>query len=907
MIKPVLRTLMAFIIGSVIALYCLQEDSYVQKMLQKKIIHIFESSFDCQVRGNITKVNFFSGYLEGKNIIVTPKNEDTWSWETDIIQASFSWFDFFIHRSLCLEISAQDIHVFSKISNNTLSISTHLKKMIEGSVGLPVKLKMLSIKKGTLDIADKNSAIKATSNFSLQLSALPERLRIMLYLTQGFIAHQENNIMHALNATINFEKQLDNSLKEVNISLVVDAQALLDNVCESQQHLNIFGRFVGNQGKVSLATKDNTCFVNIDLDDTLQGTHVAQAHLPLDMINSIVQKKLDQSLQGIADVELVIQGHNNDITGTIRASDISFHGYNAGSINIQAQRINHLWSGSITSKNTVLGVLKFLFSTAPDTKAITIDLTNHATINLFNTPYWTINPQKLVASCNYSNGTLQGNYFVTAQHIKIDNSVTTEGTLSYDSNTLNIEGAHDNKKYTCSILLPDFIIKNFKYGDKNNYQPLVKAWSSCENNQHSINADIRYDLVRFLLSNILNVDPSGEGMFHISASLKDYIIKGTIELDKSNIRLIPTYNFIRDLHSSFTVDLAKKHILINDFALGLHKGTISSNRAKIYFDQQGISFMHIPLVIQNLFLNIDKNLYTTTSGFVLFEKNETPAIRGRLFIDRGQLTKNIFSIQMQHYLAQAVGTSLFPHTLDALYDITVETKKPLHIKTSFLETDASAVLSIKGSVNNPTVSGKINLSMGTLGFPYKKLYITNCVLYFLPNQLKDPVIELTAQGKIKKYQITLRASGSLQNPHITFESSPPLTEEQILTLLLAGSENGSFALVMPALIMQNVHNIIFGPDQTSSKLETYFKNILEPFRYIRIIPSFTDLSGRGGFKGSIEIDVNDQLHGLIQKNFSLPEDTRFEVEYNLSDDISLRSIKDERGDLGGEVEMRWKF
>ena len=60
-------------------------------------------------------------------------------------------------------------------------------------------------------------------------------------------------------------------------------------------------------------------------------------------------------------------------------------------------------------------------------------------------------------------------------------------------------------------------------------------------------------------------------------------------------------------------------------------------------------------------------------------------------------------------------------------------------------------------------------------------------------------------------------------------------------------------------------------------------------------------------RGAIEIDINDQLHGLIQKNFSQPEDMLFEVEYILSDDMTLRGIRDEHGDLGGEVEMRWKF
>ena len=147
----------------------------------------------------------------------------------------------------------------------------------------------------------------------------------------------------------------------------------------------------------------------------------------------------------------------------------------------------------------------------------------------------------------------------------------------------------------------------------------------------------------------------------------------------------------------------------------------------------------------------------------------------------------------------------------------------------------------------------------------------------------------------------------MQHPTISFESTPPLTEEQIITLLLAGSEEGSLSLAMPALIMQKVQNVIFGPEQSALKLEGYFKSLLEPLKHIRFIPGFSDQSGRGGFRGSIEIDVNDQLRAMIQKNFSLTEDIKFEVEYFFSDDITIRGIRDERADFGGEIEMRWKF
>jgi hypothetical protein len=169
------------------------------------------------------------------------------------------------------------------------------------------------------------------------------------------------------------------------------------------------------------------------------------------------------------------------------------------------------------------------------------------------------------------------------------------------------------------------------------------------------------------------------------------------------------------------------------------------------------------------------------------------------------------------------------------------------------------------------------------------------------------LIELVAKNKIKKYNVTMHIAGSLSNPHIMLESSPPLTEEQIIGLLLIGSQEESLNIVMPALVMQNVKNLVLGKNERSSTIERSFKKLLFPFKNIHLVPSFTDQTGRGGLRGAVEIDVNDRWRALVQKNFSLTEDTRFELEYLLSDDISVRGFRDERRDLGGEVEMRWKF
>ena len=63
--------------------------------------------------------------------------------------------------------------------------------------------------------------------------------------------------------------------------------------------------------------------------------------------------------------------------------------------------------------------------------------------------------------------------------------------------------------------------------------------------------------------------------------------------------------------------------------------------------------------------------------------------------------------------------------------------------------------------------------------------------------------------KIKKYDVSLQIEGSLQAHQIALDATPPLSEEQIVALLLVGSEENSLNAMMPALIVQNLKSLFF--------------------------------------------------------------------------------------------------
>jgi hypothetical protein len=427
-------------------------------------------------------------------------------------------------------------------------------------------------------------------------------------------------------------------------------------------------------------------------------------------------------------------------------------------------------------------------------------------------------------------------------------------------------------------------------------------------NHHQMRGEVSFPFVRSLINNVFHYDLQGEGSLAVTAALSPLGVVADVALDDATIRLPQTYNFIDGFTAHCVYDVAHNSCIFENINLSLHTGTVSCLRATTYFDANGtLVFAHAPLLLDRCLLNIKKDLFAIVSGNLLFSKalNSNAVVSGRIVIDKAQLKENLFSGIIQKQLLSYTHSAFSLPDVPIKCDVTIETKSHIRVDTAFLQTNAKVNVRVQKDMHDPSAIGSIVLHSGMLNFPYKPLYITRGTITFSPEQLFDPTIELVARNKIKKYDVSLQVEGTVSNHHIILDSTPPLSEEQIVGLLLVGSEENSLNSLMPALIVQNLKNLIFSNNQ-STFLDKYFKPLLRTFN-INLVPSFTDQTGRGGLRGALEITVDDRWRAVIQKNFSLTEDTKFELEFLLSDDITLRAIRDERRDIGGEAEMRWKF
>ena len=169
-----------------------------------------------------------------------------------------------------------------------------------------------------------------------------------------------------------------------------------------------------------------------------------------------------------------------------------------------------------------------------------------------------------------------------------------------------------------------------------------------------------------------------------------------------------------------------------------------------------------------------------------------------------------------------------------------------------------------------------------------------------------PELAIAAHGVVRQYDITIHSEGTIQEPHLRFESSPALRDEQIMSLLLSGSEDGIVSLNLSHDSFSLIHALLTAA-HTPETEPSWWASLLAPLRRVRLIPKLNDQSGRGGVRGAVEIEVDDRLRATIQHNFSLSEDIKISVDYAISDDMHVRALRDERGDYAAELEIRWKL
>ncbi|WP_413557644.1 translocation/assembly module TamB domain-containing protein [Bdellovibrio sp. HCB209] len=379
-----------------------------------------------------------------------------------------------------------------------------------------------------------------------------------------------------------------------------------------------------------------------------------------------------------------------------------------------------------------------------------------------------------------------GDLFKSTGKVTVQNIYLKRGASSI-SNTGPIEVLTENGTVT---------FKNFLLRGPQNTIQIKGANFTAERMNFGIEA--RTDL-RLLQIFTPFLDDLG-GPLRISATVSGKVSKpeilGTANLNNAFVKLKGFPHPLERLQSN--VSFSQSRIIINDLKGQIAGGTMTGDGSVIINGPKDFP-VSVRAHLDNISLNVPDRVHTTGEADLLFSGKWFPFVLSgtyrvsggifeREFIEGGS---GVANIQQSAYLPKVLRDTQFE---PVLLDIQVNLDKPLPVKNSLFDGSVSGHIAVKGAPTNPVLLGKITTEKRSkLIFKDRQFDIQTANVDFAdPNQI-NPNLYVTATSRVNEYDVSLFASGSAKNPTIKLTSVPPLSEQDIVSLIALGVTSQSMA------------------------------------------------------------------------------------------------------------------
>ena len=222
-------------------------------------------------------------------------------------------------------------------------------------------------------------------------------------------------------------------------------------------------------------------------------------------------------------------------------------------------------------------------------------------------------------------------------------------------------------------------------------------------------------------------------------------------------------------------------------------------------------------------------------------------------------------------------------------DLTIQGRDALVVHNNLADLIGSVNLRVRGSMEDPLISGRITATRGTLAFRNDQYEIQRAVIDLPPRADADPIVNVQAQSDIRGYRVTVTLAGPLSGGLTTSATSDPaLPQADVIALIttgdLSGGAEGASTLAQTGLGTATsllTDTLINAPVQRAT--DKLFG--LNRFEFDPLI------TGRGGQSPTARLTVGRQINRDLAITFSTnvtgEQNQVIALEYRVSDRLSF--------------------
>jgi translocation and assembly module TamB len=397
----------------------------------------------------------------------------------------------------------------------------------------------------------------------------------------------------------------------------------------------------------------------------------------------------------------------------------------------------------------------------------------------------------------------------------------------------------------------------------------------------------------------------------VGGTLKNPDVQGSATLNNASLSRSGIFASVAGLNGKVNFD--RDRITVSDFQGQVGGGQVHAQGTAFLRDNT-VQGMNIEIDATGVRLRgrpLPEGLRTVVNAnLILTGTLASPLLEGNV-----QIQNLAFRSNFEDFLAILAQENLKgnPSALDKLrLGLHIEGGKNITIQNQLATVEARVDIDWKGTVDQPSITGHVEASGGTLTFQGNRYTVTRGNIDFVDPFHIQPIIDLEAESQIRDYRVILSVTGKGNNPKLALRSDPPLPELEIVSLMAGGrtreeiAQQSNYQKPLPTSeqVFQSGAATIL-TDLLQQKVGSRL-GLLNGSK-VRFEPFQVGAQGSTSNRITLSQQVTKDLAITYSQDLSSNRQQVITIEYFVTRNTSVVATRDELGNLGVDLRHRTRI
>ena len=229
-------------------------------------------------------------------------------------------------------------------------------------------------------------------------------------------------------------------------------------------------------------------------------------------------------------------------------------------------------------------------------------------------------------------------------------------------------------------------------------------------------------------------------------------------------------------------------------------------------------------------------------------------------------------------------------------DVHIFSAPQLDFQNSYAQLAGSVDLRIRGTVAQPAILGRINITDGTANFAGTTYNLQHGEIYFTNPVMIEPIIDIDATTRVEEYDVTIGLHGSINQLTPTFRSEPPLAQADVISLLALGrtqEEQALYSNQEQSIGSNPTTNALLGGALNAAvgnRVEKLFGG-----GSVKIDPTYVGTIGSSSARITVTQNIARNIQVTYATNVNATAQQLIQAQVDITQSVSVLAVRDEAG------------